>query len=250
MAAIALFMMTSCSDDDSNSTNEQTASKLTKVTVTDIDGSFTSTLSYNGNKLATIIDSDGTKNTITYTGDLVTQWVATDSSNELLWKDIYQYNSQNQLVNFYELDYEEFLHTKTTYVHNADGTISYTEYASGSDDLNSFTEKSIEGILTATTMSIVHEDDFTEQYTYAFDGKNSPFKGITGFDKIGFAGTDGSTKYYIENVTSQSWAHSGATPVVENTTTYTYNAANYPTKEVVTNVANPTQISTTEYLYE
>ncbi|MDV6168805.1 hypothetical protein R1T16_10245 [Flavobacterium sp. DG1-102-2] len=253
MAAIALFMV-SCSDDDSNST--QTNVKLTKVIETDMEGTLTSTLIYNGNKLVQINSSDGTKNIITYTGDLITEETFTGPSNEIIWKYIYQYNSQNQLVTYYELDYEDSYNTKTTYVHNSNGSISFTEYDSEDFDLNSFTEKSAEGTITDDTyinkmFSPNGTVTYIDTYSYTYDGKNYPLKGITGYDKIGFAGTDGGKKHGIQNVISQSYTPQGSTQaVVETTTTYTYNGDNFPLTQVETSVGNPQSNTTTQYIYE
>lgn len=252
MAAIALFMV-SCSDDDSNST--QTSGKLVKVISTDSEGALTSNLTYDGNKLKEINDTDGEKQVITYTGNLVTEWKYYDTNNQLTSKDIYQYNSQNQLVTYYELYYDaEFGDEayKTTYVHNANGSISFTEYYSdNADDLNSFTEIDATGTITETTLTTIYNSgEDTEVYTYTFDGKNNPLKNITGMEKIAFANTMGTTKFYTENVLTQASSWNSGASVVESTYTYTYNSSNFPLTEVETNATNPDANSTIQYIYE
>jgi len=249
MAAIALFMV-SCSDDDSNST--QTNTKLTKVVVTDSDGVVTSNLTYDGNKLIEINSSDNEKQVITYTGNLVTEWKTFDADNQMIDKEIYQYNAQNQLVAYYELYYDAVQGNegyKTTYTHSSNGTISFTEYSGDDvDDLNSFTEKSAEGTITDTTLTTIYNTgEDTEVVTYTFDGKNNPLKNVTGMDKIGFAGTYGSKKFNIENVVSQTYSYNGSAPVVESNTVYTYNSDNFPLTETQTDDSGT---STIQYTYE
>ncbi len=249
MAAIALFMV-SCSDDDSTTTNEQTT-KLVKVIDTDSDGVITRNLTYDGNKLIEVNSNDGEKQVITYTGNLITEWKTFDADNQLMYKDIYQYNSQNQLVTYYELFYDEEWSDayKTTYTHNSNGTISFIEYY-GEDvnDLTSITEKESEGIITDTTLTTTYTfDEEIIVLTYTFDGKNSPSKNITGMDKIGFAGTLGTKKFYSENVVSQSYSSNGDEPVVESTTVYTYNDADFPLTETETQGSD---ITTSQYIYE
>jgi hypothetical protein len=250
MAAIALFMV-SCTDDDSNST--QTGTKLVKVTETDSDGSYISNLTYDGNKLIEINSNDGEKSVITYTGDLVTEWKTYDADNELIYKDTYEYNSQNQLVTYIEFSYDADFGDdvyKTTYVHNANGTISFTEYYSDNlDNPDSFTQDAT-GTITETTLTTIYDmGEDTEVYTYTFDGKNNPLKAITGMDKIAFANTMGTTKFYNENVVSQSSSWNGGTSVLGSTTVYTYNAANYPLTQTETQ-ADGSYTSTTTYTYE
>lgn len=254
MAAVALFMMTSCSDDDSTSNSTQTGTKLIKVVETDSEGDFISNLTYDGNKLIEINTNDGEKSVITYTGNLITEWKAFDADNQLLYKDIYEYNSQNQLVAYYEISYDtEFGDDvyKTSYVHNSNGTISFTEYYSDNiDDLDTFTEEIATGTITETTLTAIYNmGEDTEVYTYTFDGKNNPLKTITGMDKIAFANTMGSTKFYTENVVTQSSSWNGGATVLESTTVYTYNAANYPLTQTETQ-ADGSYTSTTHYTYE
>lgn len=250
MAAIALFMV-SCTDDDSNST--QTGTKLIKVTETDSDGTLISNLTYDGNKLTEINSNDGEKSVLTYTGNLITEWKTYDADNQLIYKDTYQYNSQNQLVTYIEFSYDaEFGDDayKTTYVHNSNGTISFTEYYSDDlDNPDSFTQDAT-GTITDTTLTTIYDmGEDTEVYTYTFDGKNNPMKTITGMDKIAFADTMGSKKFYTENVVSQSSSWNGSASVLESTSVYTYNSANYPLTQTETQ-AGGSSTTTTQYVYE
>jgi hypothetical protein len=247
MAAIALFMV-SCSDDDSNSNQADT--KLTKVVTTDSDGALTSTLTYNGNKLTEINSTDGEKSTFTYDGNLITEWKTFDADNQLISKDTYEYNSQNQLITYYEFYYDAdgTEGYKTTYVYNSNGSIAFTEYSGDVDDLNSFTEQTSTGVITDTTLTTTYDmGEDTETVTYTFDGKNSPVKNITGMDKIGFAGTYGTKKFNKENVVSQSYSYNGSAAVIESTTVYTYNSASFPLTETMTDDSGT---STTTYTYE
>ncbi len=253
MAAVALFMMTSCSDDDSNSTNNpETAILPTKLIETNPDGEVTMTFSYDGTKLTGVNRNDGSNDVFTYTGDLVTE-LKSYQGDILMYKELFQYNTQNQLVAYYVFDYDSEDYSKYAYVHNSNGTIAYKEYNGSSENPADFTELTAEGVITDTTLTTTYiygTTTETDVLTYTYDGKNSPMRNITGFDKIGFAGTDGSLKNYFENVVSQSYTTFGGTqPVLERVTTYTYNADNFPLTETEKDTDNNI-ITDTQYFYE
>ena len=99
LAAIALFTLASCSDNDATPTTPEENVVLLKKTIeNDVDGDFTTTYAYDGTKLTGINYSDGTYDAITYTGDLITQWVEYYEDGSTHTKFIYE--GTNAGVNF------------------------------------------------------------------------------------------------------------------------------------------------------
>src|SRR5690606_12993264 len=80
--------------------------------------------------------------------------------------------------------------------------------------------------------------------TYQYDDKNNPWKNIPGMDKIAFS--NGGAMGVNHNMTLETEVLDASTTVV-GTTTYTYNAANYP---VTSSEDYDGDITTTEYFYE
>lgn len=86
--------------------------------------SYTTIFSYEGNKIVTASNSDGTKISFTYTGNLITKTESFDAKNVVTNTfDYYYTNGKVTLV----VQNEKSLTTsyKTTYDYNADGTVSY-----------------------------------------------------------------------------------------------------------------------------
>ena len=96
MAAIALFMV-SCSDDDSNSTNQENAVLVKKMIDTDEDGTYTSILTYDGNKIISMVGTDGSTTEYTYTNGLLSKEETTYDS-AIYEKTTYEYNSNNKFL--------------------------------------------------------------------------------------------------------------------------------------------------------
>lgn len=233
--AIATVALTSCSSEDSSS---NPAATLIKREIDHYsDGSSTTyNFTYNGSKMISIIDSDGSRSNYTYTGDLITNIKHYDGV-DLDQEDIFTYNSSGQLVEFVMLGYVGEWGNKEVYVHNTDGSISVTEYTGNLvSQTNANGSGTITFLSTGEIGSITHDG---QTYVYTYDNMNHDFKNVTGFGKISFvnSGAEGIN----HNITTEI---NGANTSIE---TYTYNAAGYP---VTSSEDYNGDITTTEYFYE
>ncbi|MDI1257256.1 MAG: hypothetical protein PSV16_14275 [Flavobacterium sp.] len=218
-------VLASCagSDDANENTNPETM-LVKKRVFNDGFETVTTNYTYNGQKLVKTTDDNGMYSKLTYTGDLITKWEWFDADDTSTEVETFEYNASGQLTKYTDLyyDFEEEVEVYN-YVHNADGSISYTHY-SGNSTVQSFDH---DGVITATQYS-EHHEDLGETYTntFTFDDKNNPYKNVIGFDKIVFSeGSDPAPLNFNNNVLSN--IHSEYDDE-SGTFTYTYNAANFP----------------------
>lgn len=257
MAAIALFIMTSCSNDSSSSNNNNNntdAVLLKKIVDTDEDGTYTSTFTYNGTKLNRIDNSDGSYEVYSYTDeglggltyDLILSVKSYDSDNEVTEEVSYLYNTENKLAQATWLYYGgSNLEAQTIkYTHNSDNTITWEDYGATSHVIES--GKIYQNKFETNAAAFDPWPAHINTSTYTYDGKNNPWKNITGYDKIYFAGTEEGLTW-SQNITSEVYSNTLGVNQNYSTTTYTYNSDNYP----VTSEENESgYVINTQYFYE
>lgn len=238
-----LFFVSCSSNNSSNDTNNNNSSQnlfLKKITEGDaVLGGSGSSYTYNGNKLVEILRTQSSytsSDKYTYTGDLITKiekyevhYLGTSSeSRTLISTDQFQYNNNNQLVQFKTTtpnsDYEDV----TTYVYTNNNTVTFQQFENspGTAPVSLKT-----GTITVQNGELVRVqvvkqfDSYTKDYTY--DTYNSVFKNVLGYDKLMFShiiGKQGS-------MTSLSTIIGGVSHNFTNgngTLEYTYNTNNYP----------------------
>ena len=233
----ALVFLVSCSSDDSTTPPNPTSQNLLLSKTVEVDaflGNFTTNYTYNGNKLVEINRYDEESDIYTYTGDLITKIEkfnvylsgTPDEVTELVSTDLFEYNSNNQLIEFKTTIPNSQMERVTTYVYN-NNTITFEQY-------ENFPGNTPELLKTGTitmqdgeisTLQVVKTfDSFTANYTY--DNKNSIFKNVIGYDKLmvtHIIGTQGS-------FTSGDTVLGGILHNFVNNgeLDYTYNADDYP----------------------
>ena len=209
-----------------------TTVRVKKIIDTDTDGTVSSIeYFYNGNKIVYAIDSEGLRMNIFYDGDLIAreEWL---QGTTMVEKIFYTYDN-SKLETYQVLNLVDNIGQKITYDHNANGTISFTEF---SGDLT--TQDEIESTGTISNTKLVRnvtdpialeQQVFTS--TFTFDSKNNPFKNIVGYDKIYFADSEESLNY-LNNITTNTEQIDAEPATLYETIIYTYgtgNLANYPT---------------------
>lgn len=236
LAAIALFMMTSCSgDDDNGSTN--TAATLIKKTVSTYDDGYevTTDFSYNGNKITSITDSEGNETQYVYNGNLISE-IKTYEDDVFFQKDVFEYDNNNKLIvhTMYLLtqDYAR----RAEFVYNGDNTITVSNY---SGDLESQTMLSGTDVITVIADNITQVVNGSTILTSEFDDKTDPLSNITGYEALLLSSMEGG----VNNVTSYTRTTAGN---VEEHYTYvfTYNSNNYPVSSVETDEETGEVVST------
>ena len=195
---------------------------------------ITAEYTYNGNKLVKISYSDGTYDNYTYTNNLITKEENFTDTNVISETSSYTYNASGQLVNYVN----SYGSTTVTinYTHNSDGTISYQEVGGNA---GKFYPNKWEEYTTSPA--------YTYIYSFTYDGKNNPKKNILGIDKIWFADSR-ETLFNSQNVVSQNELNSlGNFP--KSSSTFSYDANNFPTVEMYTNYSAGGSVTKYEYFY-
>lgn len=236
--SVALLFLVSCSSDDSSTPPDPASQNLLLSKTVEVDaffGNFTTNYTYNGNKLVEINRYEEESDIYTYTGDLITKIEkfnvylsgTTDEITELVSTDMFEYNSNNQLIEFKTTYPNSQMERVTTYVYNNNNTVTFEQY-------ENFPGNTPELLKTGTitmqdgeisTLQVVKDfDSFTANYTY--DNKNSLFKNVVGYDKLmvtHIIGTQGSftSGDTVLGGISHNFVNNGEFE-------YTYNADDYP----------------------
>ncbi len=253
VSCLCLLVLSSCSSSDSSSTpateSDILVTKIIEHYAND-DSTVTTDYTYNGKKLVSTLDSDGYRETFTYTGDLITSVKWYDDADTLLTLETFTYNSSNQMTLYVLNDYSTDHGRKEVFVHNSNNTVSYTVYngdnTTQTNLLASGTFYVTNGEVTKieTTTSAPSSSSSTRIYTY--DTKNNPFKNITGYDKMNYINEEaiGVTRNIL---TDHFTSESGSDDMY--TTTITYNGLNFPVTASEVEGTDPATEIATDFFY-
>ena len=230
MAAIALFTLTSCSDDDNDSTNNNPDANLVlpkKMIVNAFGETTTVTYTYNGNRLMTATGTDGYLEQYTYNGDKIVERKIT-YDGILDQKDVYTYDGENLTkfeMHFFDDEGTEESVDRNVYVYNSNGTITVSMYSSylGGD----FTMYET-GIATITNGNLVSYVTDNSEQIYTFDDKNAVTKNLASEYYMTLAFLEGGKN----NILSYTSSTNGEEDY-SSTSVFTYNSDNYPATESV-----------------
>jgi hypothetical protein len=234
-----LLSLVSCSSDENSSESTSRDLLLKQIIEGDaiLGGSMTD-FTYDGNKLVEIkrnIETDVYSDIYTYTGDVITKiekfqihYAGTpDEEIDLISTDEFQYDANNQLIQFKTTSPDSDIERVTTYTYNSGNTISLSQYENSPGNAPELLKT---GTITLQNgeiaqLQIVKEfDSYTDNYTY--DTKNSVFKNVLGYDKlllthiIGQQGSMTIVDTIIGGVSHNFTNH--------DELEYTYNSDNYP----------------------
>lgn len=251
------LILPSCS-----SSNDDSANPSVPVTENDIlikkiietyanDGSvITTDFVYNGKKLVSAADSDGYHEEYTYTGDLITTIKYYDDTNTLVLDEVFTYGSDNQISLYLSKDYVTNHGRKETFVYNSNGTVTFSVYTGDNTTQTTLsqtgTSYTTNGEVTQMDYSFSSGVVYTASRTYTYDTKNSPFKNITGYEKLNIINEEAFG--ISHNILTDHYVSSLSTDEL-TTTTFTYNGLNFPLtgSEIVgTNAASGI---TSQYFY-
>jgi hypothetical protein len=230
LGILLTITLVSCSNDGGSSSNTASLILPKKINyVENIDYGTVgqdSYLTYNGNKLVSVITDSHLKNVITYTGDLITKIESYDY--DVIFKTVvYTYSNGKLDSRFIKNTGTQNLPSYIThYVFNSNGTVSCTS------PYDSWT-------LTFANGNLVADQDGT----YKYDTKNNPFKNILGINALS-----------LDNDSELGWNISinnriKGTGSSISTNTIIYNSDDYPTvdKEYYNN--STTGYSSNKYFY-
>ena len=230
LAAIALFTLASCSDDDATSTTPDTSADGPLVTsmVETFDGEANIyTYTYDGNKIIKIQDQQGFVCNYTFTNN---QLVKEENfyDGELSEYIIYSYAADGKLSQtiFAEMYDTDWNATKTLYTYNSNGNVSTAVYKG---DETSQTVLKGSGTVTYANGNIT-------QYTFISTGTTTPIvKTMTYSDKNdpfkNAAGNEAQSLAYLEGGSNSMLSIADPDSGFNATYSYLYNADDYPTTE-------------------
>jgi hypothetical protein len=220
---------------------QQTYILPTKIVIIDANGTNTSSFSYSGNKLTTIVGA--TSNVAyTYTGNLVTKITTTNSAPFVALNiEDFIYNTDSTLSSV--ITYNEnnssgqIVKTKNVlrFTYNTNGTISQRNYTidinSGAETpdnfsiLNTFTNRNI-----SKKNNIHYADLNTSELTLEYDTKNSPYQNLLGYNRL--FKERSNVNNLLKQTTVNTIYFNGQTIVTSDvfTRTYVYNSDNFPTE--------------------
>jgi hypothetical protein len=225
----SLLVLASCSSDDTNSSDSATSILPKKVVNVYGKETSTSQITYNGNKLVSVVNDEGEKSIYTYTGDLVTKIEEMDSKGGLDDTTEYTYIS-GKLATALEKEVGASNYYKTEYTHNSDGTVSYKE----------FTVDAKTGVANTNSTPVIGKCTFKDgnlvkkvysygvgsenTSTYEYDTKNNPFKNVLGFNLLL---NDESS---VNNLVKRTQVDGSSTYI--STNTFKYDSNGFPTEVV------------------
>lgn len=247
--AASLLVFTSCSKDDNNSSDSASSILVKKRINVGYNGlSSSENIVYNGNKIVSITEQDGSVFKYTYTGELITKTEEIDAKGVVDYTTEYTYTNGKLTTSINKNTGSEFYY-KVKYTHNADGTVSYDQFrgtvATGVEEEYGATGKYTfkDGNLVKLEVSNYGDEKF---YVYEYDTKNSPFKNVTGLSLL----LDDETA--VNNVVKETRTSGSGDNIHTYITTYsyTYDANNYPTERIESYLSGDSVTTyTTQYAY-
>lgn len=235
----SLLVFTSCSNDDDNSSDQASSILVKKITEYEDGLPVSRDVLYNGNKIVSITETDGSQTRFTYNGNQIVKIEKFDEDG--LSEGPIEYGYTNGLMTSYVEKYDDLYNHKIKYIHNNDETVSYEQFkvniSTGDEEKYGQTGK-----LTFKDGNLIKAErsfgQFNSVETYEYDTKNSPFKNIIGLNLL--LDDEPTTNNVIKrSYTSVSDAN---THTSETIYSYKYDANNYPTERVA---AFPNGSSTT-----
>ena len=237
-----LFLCNSCSTNNSTGLNSNLPKKI--VTTESNGQQSITTYEYNDNKLvSSTLNTSGQIYIFnnTYTGNLITN-KETFANGLQIYKDEYTYDL-DKLVYGKTIDIVRSIEYRAAYTNNSDNTIDivYSNYdmQTAIETITSTAKMYFSnGNLIKKEINNLTSTPYTQTITYAYDGKNNPFKNVLGNRVIDYNSNNTITEYFTST-------YQGSTPNTSNYS-YTYNNAGFPTKKVY---SSSSTTSTTEYFY-
>lgn len=236
MVVVVLMTLCSCSNE-----NIDQVPLLKKIFEISVDGSSnTTTLNYNGNKIANI-DKVDKLSEFYYTDDLITRIVESDKTTQ--HKSILDYSySDGKLVKITSSD-----NYTLNYIHKNDGSVSYEKITK---DSNNIEVKIYHGILYFQNENLIKDERILDDagigilaknsISLEYDYKNNALNNILGYGKLlNYSKTISSNNDVaiteissVKNVTEDQVISS----IKTFTNKYTYNLEGYPTVIVSENL--------------
>jgi len=227
-SALAMVLVSSCSSDDVADASSSLKPSKIAYSYADPKENYFSEVKYNGNKLVSETDNDGTILKFSYVGDLISKIEEFKSDNVLVTTTEYIY-SAGKVASVTVKDAGATKYYKTKYTQNGDGTVSfegfYVNAATGAEEeggkVGKYTFK--DGNLVKSESSYYGKANTT--YTYEYDSKKTSNANVAGI-KLLLDAEEGTSVNNVVKITGTS-----ATSSYVSTFSYVYNDSNFPTEK-------------------
>jgi|GEM_PF-2982964 len=214
---LAMLVLTaSCSrtenePQEDNPTNPTVVILPKKIT----DGGFTSTFSYNGNKISNVKRSDGVTIYYSYKDNTIENIKFVKSDGTIAENDFYKYDTSGNLT---EIDTNDNIVKK--YTKQSDGRIlEITTYSNSSTNSR---------YLTYNNGNLIKTESENNLTNFTYDSKYSPFTNVVGVSKIYDKNGSTTNNALEENISNLSGGTVISTSKFRNVVTY--NGNGYPTE--------------------
>ena len=242
-----ILILQSCTSSEDINDSNSTSVLIKKKIETTPDGTFTSIYSYTNDKLIKISLNNGVRvANYFYSGDLIERVEVKDNNNNLISKMTYNYNSNNQIISYIELNYINNTGDRGVFTYNSNGTISCIEYEGDLTLQNNQTLTKVISLDNGEVSSLsINYSSSTETTNFTYDNKNSPYKNILGINKVSYALIGRFTSDINHNILQYTTSGNGYSYQYDYQ--YTYNSGEYPTTRTETSGGNSD--SYIEYFY-
>jgi hypothetical protein len=230
-------MLQSCSSEDGS--NNDSSTILCKKQV---NGTFVLDYIYNGNKMDRIMANGQLNTKYYYTGNLITKNEGY-IDNQLRWITTYTYENGKLASRLFvdlnpDPDPSITSGLKTIYTYISNDTISYENYSGTATEQDTLISM---GEITLLNGQVVQNEGPDGITIATYDNKNSPFKNVTGFDKL-----NPSNNVVIQGNNNVSTIQYPNNQIV--TYYYQYNEQGYPISSYIIGSSGSSS-NTTQYFY-
>lgn len=255
------LLLTSCSNNDNTSSSQDNLvfPKTITLTYPNFPQVYSkSTITYDGNKIVTIVDAISITK-FTYDGNKITKQeeynIKTQNTETLTKRIVYEYENGKlktriAISNFDSSHPEGNFIRKQVYTYRTDGVISYSQI-----DVNTQTKaetKRGDVNLTYKLGNLIRLEEINVDssipntiFVFEYDNKNNPLKNILGFDLL----YDEVSEYGINNKTKTTVKNRISTTEAVYNSSCIYNSDNYLTKIISFTSDGKTPEYQTEYTY-
>jgi hypothetical protein len=230
-----LLVLTSCSKDDETADVASETLLPKKIIETTVEngssGSYTYTLTYDGNKLKDMSVTDGSRTVYTYTGDVITK-VELFYSSVLQSTDVYAYEGGKLISKITTPAFNATSQQKLTFVYNSNGTVNVNESEIINKTEIKYDTTTLYAFLNGNIASSEYINGEREKITSTYDDKKSPFYNVTGLKLLLDLDNELGFDFYSANNTlnSTTVTYDSSGKIVETATVATankYNAAGF-----------------------
>lgn len=183
---LSVFILFSCSHKNDYAVEQQNVPVgfLKQVIDSNLGGLVTYDYFYSGTKLLKIVSGGQTKKYV-YTGDLITGIEIYDTNQNLLSKESFEYNSNNDLVATKTLYYSNNIGSRTELFYNLDGTVSINNFSGNLISQNTFNFSDKLYFLNGEVVkSEINLNSNISTIQYEYDSSSNPMNQVMGYSKL------------------------------------------------------------------